>query len=75
MAISNHERIGRALKYLKEGLYPFIEREMKNAYRSDWLTAARAYVDPDPNLKRTLDEILQDDPAAQLKPIARSLMN
>lgn len=71
MAISNHERIGRALKYLKEGLYPFIEREMKNAYRSDWLTAARAYVDPDPNLKRTLDEILQDDPAAQLKLLDR----
>jgi hypothetical protein len=71
MAISNHERIGRALKYLKEGLYPFIEREMKSAYRTDWLTAARAYVDPDPNLKRTLDEILQDDPAAQLKLLDR----
>ncbi|MFN9607431.1 MAG: Swt1 family HEPN domain-containing protein, partial [Pseudanabaena sp.] len=71
MAISNHERIGRALKYLKEGLYPFIEREMKSAYRTDWLTAARAYVDPDPKLKRTLDEILQDDPAAQLKLLDR----
>jgi len=71
MAISNQERIGRALKYLKEGLYPFIEREMKSAYRTDWLTAARASVDPDPNLKRTLDEILQEDPAAQLKLLDR----
>ena len=71
MAISNQERIGRALKYLKEGLYPFIEREMKSAYRTDWLTAAKASIDPDPNLKRTLDEILQEDPAAQLKLLDR----
>ncbi|MFM7599879.1 MAG: hypothetical protein ACKO7R_01560, partial [Pseudanabaena sp.] len=27
---------------------------MKKTYRSDWLTAAKAFVDPDPNLKRPL---------------------
>jgi hypothetical protein len=32
MAISNHERVGKALELLKAGLGPFIEREMKNAY-------------------------------------------
>ncbi len=32
MAITNHERIGKALELLKGGLGPFIEREMKNAY-------------------------------------------
>jgi hypothetical protein len=33
MAISNHERVGKALDLLKEGLRPFVEREMKNAYQ------------------------------------------
>ncbi|MGC2112576.1 MAG: Swt1 family HEPN domain-containing protein [Candidatus Korobacteraceae bacterium] len=29
MAITNHERVGKALDLLKEGLQPFVEREMK----------------------------------------------
>lgn len=30
MAITNHERIGKALDLLKAGLAPFVEREFKN---------------------------------------------
>lgn len=30
MAITNKERVGRALDILKEGLYPFVEREMRS---------------------------------------------
>ena len=33
MAISNHERVGKAMELLKEGLGPFIEREFKNAFQ------------------------------------------
>src|SRR2546425_722468 len=33
MAITNHERVGKALELLKSGLGPFVEREFKNAYR------------------------------------------
>jgi hypothetical protein len=33
MAITNHERVGKALELLKTGLAPFIERELKNAYQ------------------------------------------
>ena len=32
MAITNHERVGKALELLKAGLGPFVEREMENAY-------------------------------------------
>ncbi|HNX99089.1 MAG TPA: Swt1 family HEPN domain-containing protein, partial [Candidatus Aminicenantes bacterium] len=32
MAITNHERVGRALEQLKNGLAPFVEREFKNTY-------------------------------------------
>lgn len=34
MAISNHERVGKALELLKTGLGPFVEREIKGAMES-----------------------------------------
>ena len=33
MAITNHERVGKALDMLKEGLGPYIEREFTNVYQ------------------------------------------
>jgi hypothetical protein len=36
MAITNHERVGKALEYLNTGLMPFIEREMTQVYGGDW---------------------------------------
>jgi hypothetical protein len=36
MAISNHERVGKALDLLRDGLAPFIEREMKSRYGEQW---------------------------------------
>ncbi|MDP9371231.1 MAG: Swt1 family HEPN domain-containing protein, partial [Chloroflexota bacterium] len=33
MAITNHERVGRALELLNRGLQPFIERELRAAYK------------------------------------------
>jgi hypothetical protein len=29
MAVTNHERVGKALDLLKDGLAPFVERELK----------------------------------------------
>ncbi len=39
MAISNHERVGKALELLKAGLGPFVEREIKGAMESKRLDA------------------------------------
>ena len=36
MAVTNAERIGRGLELLKTGLYPFVERELKGAYKQKW---------------------------------------
>jgi predicted AAA+ superfamily ATPase len=36
MAISNHERVGKALDLLKEGLRPFVERELKSYHGDRW---------------------------------------
>ena len=33
MAISNHEKVGKALELLKNGLGPFVERELAEAYK------------------------------------------
>ncbi len=36
MAITNHERVGKALDLLRQGLAPYIEREMRAAYEGQW---------------------------------------
>src|SRR5262249_502936 len=32
MAITNHERVGKAMELLRDGLVPFVERELKTEY-------------------------------------------
>ena len=58
MAISNHDRVGKALELLKAGLAPFVEREVKGAIESQRLSAhkLRGYAE---------DRLLADKPMAQ----------
>ena len=44
MAISNYDRVGKALEFLKTGLQPYVEREMKAQHEQLWLQQARAAV-------------------------------
>jgi hypothetical protein len=37
MALSNSERIGKGLELLRDGLVPFVEREMKSKYADEWI--------------------------------------
>ncbi len=46
MAITNHERVGKALDLLKDGLLPFIERELKSQYQQGWFEEAKAALSP-----------------------------
>ncbi len=41
MAMSNHERVGKALDLLNQGLRPFVEREMRAVHGESWLEAAQ----------------------------------
>jgi hypothetical protein len=41
MALTNNERVGKALDLLSVGLAPFVEREFKAVWGSDWLQYAR----------------------------------
>ena len=41
MAITNHERVGKALDLLKAGLAPFVERELKARHGDGWALQVR----------------------------------
>jgi hypothetical protein len=66
MAITNHERVGKALELLKTGLGPFVEREIKAAIAAKTLSMAKVkgFVD-DPILANK--SIGEWDAAALLK--------
>jgi len=44
MAISNYERVSKALDLLKQGLQPFVERELKAQHAQLWFEQAKAAV-------------------------------
>jgi predicted AAA+ superfamily ATPase len=50
MAINNHERVGKAMELLKEGLGPFVDREFKNLYRDKAASEALRFLSDDRNL-------------------------
>ena len=44
MAITNHERVGKAMELLKGGLAPFVEREFKGLYKGQALVEAQRFM-------------------------------
>ena len=47
MAITNHERVGKAMDLLKAGLGPFIEREFKAKYQARAQSEAALFLGED----------------------------
>lgn len=65
MAVSNHERVGKALELLKVGLGPFVEREFASTYKDRATAEAGRFMSDDRiNAKRPVS---QWDAAALLK--------
>jgi predicted AAA+ superfamily ATPase len=61
MATTNQERVGKALDLLRDGLRPFIEREMKAQYQQAWFEEAKAALSPQQlNFAGTEEEPLND---------------
>jgi predicted AAA+ superfamily ATPase len=55
MAITNHDRVGKALELLKTGLAPFVERELKSVYKEKaQAEAARILGDDRLNAKKPI---------------------
>jgi len=40
MAITNYDRVGKTLELLRDGLKPFVARELENKYGKYWITTA-----------------------------------
>jgi predicted AAA+ superfamily ATPase len=59
MAITNHERVGKALDLLKDGLRPFVERELNAQYGEGWGSQVKSILS-DTRLGGTKNESLQD---------------
>lgn len=59
MAITNHERVGKALELLKAGLVPFVEREFKAKYGDGWAFEVKDIL-PDTRLGDGKTESLND---------------
>lgn len=64
MAITNHERVGRALALLRDGLAPFVEREIRAAFKDGAERRAAAIVGENLQGNKPIDEY---DIAALLK--------
>jgi len=65
MAISNHERVGKAMELLKAGLGPFVGREFKNIYKDRADDEKTRYLADDRlNAKKPMSDL---DVAALLK--------
>lgn len=58
MAVTNHERVGKAMELLRQGLAPFVEREFTNTYKDKALAEARRLLPADDRLngKRPMAE-------------------
>jgi predicted AAA+ superfamily ATPase len=57
MATTNHERVGKAMDFLKQGLAPFVEREFKSIYKDRAVAEATRYMGEDRLLaKKTIGE-------------------
>src|SRR5512134_1791621 len=65
MAITNQERVGKAMDLLRAGLAPFVEREFKSQHQTQAAEAARRYIGDD----RTVGKkpVAEWDVAALLK--------
>ncbi len=67
MAISNHERVGRALNLLCQGLYPYVKQEIQAVYSNNWEKEAKSCLPNNKPLKqKSVDSILSEDVATLL---------
>jgi hypothetical protein len=65
MAITNHERVGKAMDLLKQGLSPFVDRELRSLYKDKALVEATRFLGEDRLLSKK--GIVEFDAAALLK--------
>lgn len=69
---NNQERINKSLNLLAQGLYRYIEQEMKEVYPDNWLQEAKSSLkDQQAARKRNFQKIFPQDVSLQLKLIIK----
>lgn len=66
MALSNRDRVGKALELLNKGLRPFIERELKATHGSSWESVVRDAIHGIPTAKGQKTQAINWDTQALL---------
>lgn len=72
MAISNHERVTKALNLLGQGLYPYVELKMQAVHGDRWLAKAQDCLANNkiPKIKK-IDNILREDISILLSVVSK----
>ena len=71
MAVSNRDRIGKALDSLRQALYPYVEQKMQTVYGSDWITKASSHLRDHQKAKQPVNGIIREDISALLTVVNR----
>lgn len=57
MALTNHERVGKAMDLLRHGLAPFVDREFKAAFRAQASEQVIGYLRDDPMTDKSISDL------------------
>jgi len=71
MGISNQERIGKALEFLQQGLYPYFEQKIQVVYGHKWTTKVASHLQDFQKQKKQAADAIQKDIAILLKVMDR----
>ena len=61
MAMNNNERVGNALNFLCQRLYPYVKQQMQESYGDGWLAKAQDCFANNKIPKKLIDNILSED--------------
>ncbi|MGG6297782.1 ribonuclease III [Leptolyngbya sp. AN02str] len=70
MTTYNHEQVGKALQFLRQGLHRYVEQKMQAAYPGTWITKVRDCL-KDILRKRPVQDALREDVAVALSIVLR----
>lgn len=71
MGITNREQIGKALDFLRQGLYPYVELEMQAVYNNTWITKVASHLRDHQKAKQQVADIIREDISALLTVVNR----
>ncbi|WP_414566210.1 MULTISPECIES: ribonuclease III [unclassified Anabaena] len=69
--VLNRDRIGKALDFLRQGLYPYVEQKMQEVHGSSWMTKVASHLRDHQKAKQQINEIIREDVSALLTVVNR----